>query len=532
MRYIIDFKNSTTQQEIDAYLETLSATVVKTFSAFEKVYIITTVLVPPSTDIIDHIIVDDIGTAITPNNLDTIDFNSDNEDDWWKTAIVLKPDLNSPNQTYLRKGENAIVYLLDSGVKTDLNEFSGLNIETLYSFNNDPNDYNGHGTALASVIVGNTCGITKSTLKSVKIFQNGLTTHLSHLLYALDAVSTSMMNSTDKMHVLNISWSVPKNLYLESKIQSLINVGLVVVTSAGNDGSPIQDVTPASMASVITVGAFNQDLEPCDFSNYTGAITTTNGLVNYGDIDVWAPGIFIKTITIQGNYGYVGGTSIASAIQSAAIAFNSFKSLIDDNPYLDLNLRRTMIWNFSSDRINILNLTGLYQNSVNRITTIRTIEDAQKGVNYGKPGRIQIINLGSKPHQLMLNNGIWFKDIEILDPLPEGITFTGYYILVDKPVTELFEFNSKVKYTTFTEHQYTVDMSIKLFPDTMLDDPELQISLTAGGCSPTPLGPGPNPLYECFGNFCFSGCYDCNNFGPTKFPLSMYCICPPLEVCP
>jgi hypothetical protein len=214
---------------------------------------------------------------------------------------------------------------MDSGILHTHSEFTNADINFLYTINDNYTDNNGHGTAIASVIVGQTCGITSSKLKIVKIFEQNYTTRQSDLLSAFDAIITDKLNNLNKPSILNISWSISKNTYIENKILFLINAGVYVICSAGNSGMPIGDVTPASMSEVISVGSYNKDFQPCDFSSYTpapGSIGTTNNETNFGPLDGWAPGVDIMAAKLDGGLANVAGTSISAGLASAVLAYN------------------------------------------------------------------------------------------------------------------------------------------------------------------------------------------------------------------
>ena len=192
----------------------------------------------------------------------------------------------------------------------------------LYSITGSFDDTVGHGTAIASIISGRTCGLTDATIKVVKIFDPTVATKQSDILAALDAIATDF-TSQSSPGIINMSWSIAKNSFIDSRIQSLIDVGAIVVCSAGNSGVPIENVTPASISSALTIGAYNTEFEPCDFSNYTGSsLSLTQNETNRGALDGWAPGIDIWSAGLNDSFYYVSGTSISAAIATCGLAYN------------------------------------------------------------------------------------------------------------------------------------------------------------------------------------------------------------------
>jgi hypothetical protein len=198
-----------------------------------------------------------------------------------------------------------------------------------------PDDYSdphGHGTAIASVISGATCGLAASPLKIVKIFRSDRGTYLSEFLDALNTV----LNHIDpgKLAVVNCSWSIPRNEFIDHKFRKMLDRGILVVAAAGNSGVAIEDVTPASMQDVLAVGSYGPDLVPSDFSNYQGTseISYTDSSVNSGAVNVWAPGEKIWAAKKDGGLGYTAGTSMSAAIASMIVSY-LFTGLVGDDGY-------------------------------------------------------------------------------------------------------------------------------------------------------------------------------------------------------
>jgi len=331
MRYILDFVDSLSRDEIDTYCADANITIITQYSGFGNVFLCECTQEPTPNKLIEQITLDDdsimqlLGIDITldDSNL-TTSFAIEDEKNWWKVASVNVVDFDEEEHDHVVRGFNSTVYILDSGIEASHPEFADAQIENIYSITDEYGDKRGHGTAIASVIAGKTCGLTNTKLGICKIFEPGVDTRLSDLLAGFDAVATHYMNGQRGPSVLNLSWSIPKNDYVNSKINQLLDLGLFVIVSAGNSGLPIGHVTPASIPNVLTIGSFNQMLEPSDFSNYTGTsiISNTSGETNTGSLDGWAPGEQIWAAGLQGTYGFTGGTSIAAALASGAFAYN------------------------------------------------------------------------------------------------------------------------------------------------------------------------------------------------------------------
>lgn len=137
-------------------------------------------------------------------------------------------------------------------------------------------------------------------------------------------------------HVINNSWGCPPVegcnednwSFMESAVNNLVSAGVVVVVSAGNDGSAGcgSIVNPASIfENSFTVGATN-------IMDTIGGFSSIGNPL-YDDLedikpDVVAPGVDVKSITLNG-FGTWNGTSMAGPHVAAAVAL-----VINANPSL------------------------------------------------------------------------------------------------------------------------------------------------------------------------------------------------------
>lgn len=224
-------------------------------------------------------------------------------------------------------GSGSHVYLVDTGLYAEHDQFVGRSINNLYSnFGADFSDSTGHGTAVGSVIVGNTQGVSKDvTLHNVKLFDNvtGNIT-IGEILDALDAVLVHHnANNPSLVKVACLAWTTPQNNFLDNKITEMNASNLIVVAAAGNDGVDVNTVSPAGVNSVLTVGAFDQNFAVTAFTNVPWTDPTTPYNNNYGAaLDIFALGVNVSCAGISAvdAYTVLSGTSISAGIVAGAAA--------------------------------------------------------------------------------------------------------------------------------------------------------------------------------------------------------------------
>jgi hypothetical protein len=504
MKYIVDFHDHISQDDIDNYFAEINASVIKNFSKFEKTYLVECSSAPDlNSDLHSHIIDDDsntlklLSTTIISDQSwytkkldgEILTISTSNTNDWWKNYVVLNPEFDNSEYKIDRNGKGYTVYVLDSGCDVTHTEFAGRPVTNLFSFNNDFTDTNGHGTAIASVITGSTCGITEATVKSVKIFHNGVPTRQSDLVNALDAIASDFYASNMDFAIINCSWTISKNLFIEQKLQALINMGMLVVAAAGNSGIPIEDVTPASMEEAITIGSYSETLTPSDFSDYSNSpISVTPDATNHGALDGWAPGENIYCAGVDGTYKTISGTSIAAGIHSAVCAYNLSQETL---AYQLSNELHSYLKKLSLMRSNLLDLSDpKYQYSTNLVSTIVDhVVENDSGIKLSM--RVQGTS-GNYYYTRIFNPRTTYK-LEILTDLPENtsVEANGIFKGVVPEVSSVTLQSVPMIYTStdgkvieFVFEIITVPSTFIIGEDTT-GDPVLDLKLQVEQCYPT-----------------------------------------------
>ena len=132
---------------------------------------------------------------------------------------------------------------------------------------------------------------------------------------AIDAIITRAMDNPNVTRVVNMSWGVARSSWLDHKVQSMIDAGMVVVCAAGNSGISVEDISPAGLDTCITVGSIDKYDIPSGFNNISpgdSGLTNSSGL----SLDLFAPGedVLVASNSAVGGYALSSGTSFATPL--------------------------------------------------------------------------------------------------------------------------------------------------------------------------------------------------------------------------
>jgi len=206
----------------------------------------------------------------------------------------------------INSGTSIAIYLVDSGIDITHEEFSSANIINTYSYNNTFYDEDGHGTGVASILVGKTLGIVPNViLKNVKIAIKGDCT-FGHMM---EAFSSIMHDTTNTVSVVNCSWAVPRHTVIDDKIAELDPTKFIVIAAAGNEMKPASTFSPVNMKNVVGVGVCDNEHRVRSWNEFRGS--------NWGpEVDVTARGIDVNVAVLGGGITPASGTSLAAALVS------------------------------------------------------------------------------------------------------------------------------------------------------------------------------------------------------------------------
>ena len=238
---------------------------------------------------------------------------------------------------------------MDTGVNVIHPEFQYSSFEYENFWTIEPGVYGddlGHGTGVASMACGQNLGVANSLkLMIVKIATQTTQASIMQLGQAIDAIVARASSDPTKTRIVNMSWGVARSAYLDAKVQGLMDMGITVVCAAGNDGIDVADISPAGIAEVITVAAFDKYDIPAGFNNISpsdAGLTTGFGQ----SLDLFAPGQDIMVAVGGSHYKIMSGTSFSAplvagvaaeigALSAGMIPFAQMKSTIIDTSTKD-----------------------------------------------------------------------------------------------------------------------------------------------------------------------------------------------------
>ena len=205
----------------------------------------------------------------------------------------------------LKAKSNINIAVVDSGINYNHELLKYRVVRTKMDFSSDNTgdemDKAGHGTKVAGAIAKSTPSNVK--LFAYKIFDKNLKGTSSGVVAALSYIK-QLKNKPD---IINCSFTTGG---LGTVIDELVDMGVTVVASAGNDGKKVYK-QPAIFDSVITVAATNQYGYAWSSSSYGSCV------------DISAPGVSVYTANfpVNNSYAQFSGTSMAAPLVSAAAAY-------------------------------------------------------------------------------------------------------------------------------------------------------------------------------------------------------------------
>lgn len=229
------------------------------------------------------------------------DATQDNVDTWGLDRIDSRALVLDKRYTYENEGSGVSVYVVDTGILPNHNDFTG-RVVTGYTAINDGRgsvDCNGHGTHVAGTVGGSSYGVAKRvTLVPVRVLGCNGSGSNSGVIAGVDwAVGNAKRGS-----VINMSLGGGASAATDAAIDRAVAAGITAVVAAGNSNTNACNSSPARAAKAITVGATAQNDSRASYSNFGSCL------------DIFAPGSAIKSawFTSATATSSLSGTSMAS----------------------------------------------------------------------------------------------------------------------------------------------------------------------------------------------------------------------------
>ena len=217
--------------------------------------------------------------------------------------------------TTAANGAGVTAYVIDTGVRSDHEQFGGRVRAGFVSVNqgqddgNGSEDCNGHGTHVSGTIGGADYGVAPEVdIVPVRVLNCGGSGYTSDVIAGLNWVAAN--HQTGQLAVANMSLGGGYSAAINAAVQGVIDDGVTMVVAAGNSSDDACAASPASTPGAITVGATDQNDQRAYFSNYGRCV------------DLFAPGVDIlsadsASATATASHS---GTSMASPHVAGAVA--------------------------------------------------------------------------------------------------------------------------------------------------------------------------------------------------------------------
>lgn len=215
---------------------------------------------------------------------------------------------NDANYTYNRTGLGVHAYIIDTGIRPTHVDFTGRVLGGFSVIAGGVIDCNGHGTHVAGTVGGTTYGVAKKVwIHPVRVLNCAGSGTTAGVISGINWVGANRVLPA----VANLSLGGGFSAALNLAVNNLVTLGNVATAvAAGNSNLNACGFSPASAASVLTVGATAINDTRAVFSNFGACL------------DIFAPGVGIRSDWLTSNVAtaVLNGTSMASPHVAGVLA--------------------------------------------------------------------------------------------------------------------------------------------------------------------------------------------------------------------
>ncbi len=214
---------------------------------------------------------------------------------------------------------------------------------------NNPMDYDGHGThtaGIAAAISNNGIGVSGICWNcSIMAVRGGYEDNNGNgVLTVIDTIQALHYAADNNATIISMSFGGSHSTSLQEAIDYASNTSAILVASSGNSGTNSK-IFPCAYNNVICVAATDENNSAASYSDYGNWV------------DVAAPGNSIFSTVFDDSYTSFSGTSMSAPVVAGAIGL--IKSLFPEKNYTDiknsLNKTGTTV-NFSNSVISKINI--------------------------------------------------------------------------------------------------------------------------------------------------------------------------------